>query len=573
MAPHDKNNQINLLLNLILREYNHWYYFDLIPKYDEDLAVYMQNLSEKGFIKISLQNAGSVLYYPLAYRSLTGFHLFGNSPAWRKAGTEVLTVITPEVALNHLIKEIYPDLSKPELQRQLENLGVAYEHSLSRELEQYVPAELLIRAEANPVFKSWQEKTENDDFHASDLFFNEFGDQTACSLLQGAILSFSRGKEIGTEKAAAQWTQRYLYHLLKSTLDLYLKEGVLLSPTYLHTGLCLDEDGLPEQIVFPDDQQTLILSRLPENFNRGKLDAFLAAHLLAHHIYPLIRAVGMIGFLREEKLLEYLNEELLHLKKEHQGKADFLDAVRLRVKAQVPQLLGKNQEDEFAERHLHLHNHVINVQYYVPELIKPYPGEVVHKRYFNNGELEIAIRAFNPETDIEILHEWVNMDYTKKFWEMDGPIKDLEEAYIKHLGVDYSHPYIGTLNGEPIFTLELYWAIKDEVGKYYPFHPGDYGFHMLIAPAERRIPNFSYYALTMCMEHFFSFDQLHRMIGEASAEHMGTHNLITKVGCEFNKALVLPYKTSNLTFCVREQFQEAVKEVLERSCTNIYVNI
>lgn len=573
MAPHDKNNQINLLLNLILREYNHWYYFDLLPKYDEDLAAYMQSGAENTFIKISLQQAGSVLYYPLTYHSLTGFHLFGPAPAWRKEGTDVLTVITPEVALNHLIREIYPDLSKPALQRKLEDLGTAYEHSLSRELEQYVPQEYLIPAEANEALTRWQEKAPNDDFHASDLFFNEFGDQDACSLLQGAILSFSRGKEIGTEKAAGQWAQRYMYQLLKSTLDLYLKEGVLLSPTYLHTGLCLDDDGLPEQIVFPGTQQTLNLALLPENFNREKLNTFLAAHLLAHHLYPLIRAIGMIGFLSEERLLEYLNEELNHVKKEHAGKADFLDAVRLKVRASLPQLLEKKEEEEYTERYLHVHNHVINTRYYVPELIKPGAGEVVHKRYFNNGELEIAIRGFNPETDIEILHEWVNMDYTKKFWEMDGPIKDLEEAYIKHLGVDYSHPYIGTLNGEPIFTLELYWAIKDEVGKYYPFHPGDYGFHMLIAPAERRIPNFSYYALTMCMEHFFSFDKLHRMIGEASAAHMGTHNLITKVGCEFNKALVLPYKTSNLTFCLREQFQEAVKDVLERSCTNIYVNI
>lgn len=572
MAPHDKHNQLNLLLNLILQEYNDWYYFETTPRYDDDLASYMQLQSETAFVRINLKNPNATIYYPLAYHSLSGFQLFGNNPGWRREGSDIIITIAPEVALNHLVKEIYPDLNRATIYHKLDQLTTNYENAINLELEQYVSPQYLLSAQDHAHICACQESFSKEDLHASALFFNAYGDQNSCELLYASISSFSEDKGIAKDTAARLWVESYIASLLKTVMNLYRK-GIILTPNHLQTGLLLNEKGLPDRIVFTGNPAGVNIARLAENYNQEKLDHFMAAQLLLHHIYPLIRGIGMLGFIAEENLLISLNQVITEIKLEYGKKADFLHAVQLKTTALVSVLLNKEEDDEYARKQLHLHNHVINTRYYAKELIKPNPGEMVHKRYFNGGELEIGIRGFNPQTDIEVLHEWVNMEYTKKFWEMDGPIRNLEEAYIKHLGVDYSHPYIGTLNGEPIFTLELYWAIKDEVGKYYPFQAGDYGFHMLIAPAKQKIPNFSYYALTMCMEHFFSFDKVHRMIGEASAEHMGTHNLITKVGCEFERALVLPYKTSNLTFCKRAQFQEATKDVFARSCTEIFVNI
>lgn len=346
-----------------------------------------------------------------------------------------------------------------------------------------------------------------------------------------------------------------------------------MSPNLQSTSFLLDESGSPLQILLNEDSFTVSKYQLPDSFNSQKLEDFLFTQLMHHHIYPLIRGIGLLGLASENMLLTGISDNIEALYEKFDTKLNCLGNAYTKVTAFLPDLLFLTQRLNHISRQVHVHNHIINAKYYSEQLIKPVPGETVHKRYFNGGTTEIGLRGFDINTDLEIVHNWVNHEKAKKFWEMNGPIKDLEQAYIKHLGVDYSHPYIGTLNGEPIFTLELYWAVKDEVGKYYPFHLGDYGFHMLIAPAKQHISNFSCYALTMCIEYFFSFSQVHRMIGEASVEHMGTHNLITKVGCEFEKALVLPYKTSNLTFLTREMYYDYVNNILQNSKKEIQVNV
>jgi len=46
-------NSDQLFLNLYVREYSNWYYFDIVPNYDLELAAYMESQLETSFVKIT----------------------------------------------------------------------------------------------------------------------------------------------------------------------------------------------------------------------------------------------------------------------------------------------------------------------------------------------------------------------------------------------------------------------------------------------------------------------------------------------------------------------------------------
>ncbi|WP_292009875.1 GNAT family N-acetyltransferase [Chryseobacterium sp.] len=556
------NSSYNLLFNLLMRECNSWYFLNIIPKHDEHLALYMKSCQTLDFVRFDLKNDHRILYFPIHYKSLTGMHVFGNHVGIRTERFGKIEIITMGEALIFLMKEQFPETATPQFYATIDHVTDIYNELIEKRT-------FKLFSDVAPILSDKKAK-ENNEVALSNLV-HEYSTKEELAGFHQLLSDYAGNSNTDIGKAAILWLKSYTDCLLQSVVNKYTEEGIITAPNLLNTIITTDQEGLPAHLSFSNSNY-ILKNDLPEYFNIRKIENFLQTQLLTHNLFPVIRALGLSGINTEAKLLEEVSHSMLAFYNLYSENKNFIFHSTVFVDFFLPSIFSIH-DTEHIHSQANQHNHLINSKYYSDKLIKPEKGELVHKRYFENSVMEIGIRAFDIDTDLDILYEWVNKDYAKKFWEMDGPIEELEEAYIKLLGVDYSHPYIGTLNGEPIFTLELYWAVKDEVGKYYPFHPGDYGFHMLIAPAKKKINNFSYYALTMCMEHFFSHSQVHRMIGEASVDHAGTHNLITKVGCEFSKALTLPYKTSNLTFLNREMYKDAVQDILDTSCSEIYLKV
>ncbi|MCS4305194.1 GNAT family N-acetyltransferase [Chryseobacterium sp. BIGb0232] len=525
-------------VGLYLLESKNWYYFDLIPKFDEELSTFMNSCSESKFIRINITGKDSYLIVPVKHFSTTGIHLLGDEVGYREKKMGEITKISAEEAYRFLIFTVY------EGNTTVENPEDAYIKYFSEEFNEH--------------FDQGHTTVENKDSVKAGTVFTFFGYNN--NLME--FISKNIPLETAYDKKAAiiRWFSEYTHSLLKMAVGKYIEEGVIYNSNIEHTFIQQNTDKVKVSFDEYIPGGTAIRNQKAENFIR--------THVVYYNLYPVLRHLAYLGSIEEEVLYQIIDAEIDSLKEIYGEAMDFIyEMIEARLFLKQAYSVNKDIWKEYIRQH----NFLINPKSYSKKLIKPDYGEILHKRYFNNGTLEITLRAFNPETDMEFLHEWSNMDYAKKYWEMDVDKWEFEEAYIKHMGVDYSHPYIGLLNGTPIFTLELYWAVKDEVGKYYRFNPGDYGFHMLIAPAKEKIPHFSTYALAMCMEYFFSFPQLTRMIGEASASHKGTHNLITKVGCEFNRSLALPYKTSNLTFLDREKFYETTEDIFKNSVLKINI--
>lgn len=174
-----------------------------------------------------------------------------------------------------------------------------------------------------------------------------------------------------------------------------------------------------------------------------------------------------------------------------------------------------------------------------------------------NGLGNMSIRPFNLEADIDLLYSWVSQPYAK-YWGMLAYTKEQVKADYKEVGNNPNHHvYIGMLNDKPVFLMERYKASEDIIAKHYDALENDYGMHILVAPAEKRIPQFTWHVFSTVMHYFFSLPFVNRVVVEPDKHNKKIHVLNKKAGFVYEKDIELPNKTASLAFCTKESFLKA----------------
>jgi siderophore synthetase component len=170
---------------------------------------------------------------------------------------------------------------------------------------------------------------------------------------------------------------------------------------------------------------------------------------------------------------------------------------------------------------------------------------------------EFYLRPLQLPDDIPFVHDWVTREYAK-YWGMQGhSVAEVEAAYVKICA--HSKVLIGFYQDRPTFLLECYRALDDQVGKYYEAQPGDYGMHILVAPADRPIPNFTSHVFTVIMNFIFSDPNVDRIVVEPDIRNDKIHVLNKRAGFEYRKIIELPNKTACLAFCTRARHEAMLK--------------
>jgi len=169
----------------------------------------------------------------------------------------------------------------------------------------------------------------------------------------------------------------------------------------------------------------------------------------------------------------------------------------------------------------------------------------------------LYLRPLRLGEDAATIHDWVNRPYAK-YWRLQNTsVEDVKVAYVeisKHANV-----YVGHYNDAPTFLIECYRAIEDTIGGYYDAQPGDYGMHILIAPAQRPIANFSWQVFTFVMDYMFSDENVERVVVEPDVRNEKIHALNIRAGFEYQRLLDLPEKVAHLAFCTRAQYAAALR--------------
>ena len=169
------------------------------------------------------------------------------------------------------------------------------------------------------------------------------------------------------------------------------------------------------------------------------------------------------------------------------------------------------------------------------------------------------LRPIDMELDIPLIHNWVNRDYAV-CWEMNGfSVEEVKNTYYNIL--EKTQVYIGVFNGKEAFLLECYDPQNDVVGKYYESQKGDKGMHILVAPSEKVIPNFTWNIFTVILDFIFSDSKSQRIVVEPDARNHKIHLLNKRAGFVFQHVLELPHKKAHLEFCTREDYYKALQSV------------
>ena len=184
-----------------------------------------------------------------------------------------------------------------------------------------------------------------------------------------------------------------------------------------------------------------------------------------------------------------------------------------------------------------------------------YPGEILYISHVQGLNADISFRSLQLKTDIDLLYDWVNRPYSKRFWQLNGSKSLLYDTYRSLLGDPNQHSFIGCFNNQPACQIDLYNVAADELKDHISHDAEDCGLHLLMMPPKQMNKGLSLCMLQHFIRFYFSFSIARRLFAEPDQENILANRLAEKAGFIFLKTILLSYKTANLYSITREQFK------------------
>ncbi len=396
------------------------------------------------------------------------------------------------------------------------------------------------------------------------------------------VRTYAAKHEISVGHASKKWFTRYLDILLDPVVKIYNVYGLAIEAHQQNIAVGLDDDGFPKKIYYRDNQGYFIRESFSETVKalipdfgiKSECiipDSFIPAkytyYLLINNIFGFINTMGTNGLISENELIIQVYERLKLLELiDNTGLVKYiLESRSWEAKGNLLMRLNDLHEDRMPIDKPALFIEYLNpfmlLNYFCKEIISPEGSEIKFSRYFPKSNYTLDMRPFDMRQDLEVIHDWVNRDYAKKFWQMDGPIQTLEAFYIKNCCCDYSSSFIGLINGEHAFLIEPYWPMREPVGKYYDAKPDDYGFHIMVKPPTAATTSLLINTFRTALEYMFTLPRLGRVIGEADHKNAKLDALTRLVGYKLQEVITMPEKQANLTICTRESYCDTFPEM------------
>ncbi|MFB8049268.1 GNAT family N-acetyltransferase [Streptomyces rubiginosohelvolus] len=187
-----------------------------------------------------------------------------------------------------------------------------------------------------------------------------------------------------------------------------------------------------------------------------------------------------------------------------------------------------------------------------PEPLAPALRPAVHEQKVE-GFGTVRLVPVDPAADAGLLHGWVTEERAR-FWGMaDHTREQVREIYEFVDSLPTHHAYLALRDGLPAALFQTYEPDADPVGECYDVQPGDFGIHLLIAPAEGvgAVKGYTEALLTAFVAYVFSDPAHLRVVVEPDARNEKALARMVRVGFELGPEIEKPEKTARLAFLTR----------------------
>ncbi|MEU0623684.1 GNAT family N-acetyltransferase [Streptomyces rubiginosohelvolus] len=187
-----------------------------------------------------------------------------------------------------------------------------------------------------------------------------------------------------------------------------------------------------------------------------------------------------------------------------------------------------------------------------PEPLAPALRPAVHEQKVE-GFGTVRLVPVDPAADAGLLHGWVTEERAR-FWGMaDHTREKVREIYEFVDSLPTHHAYLALRDGVPAALFQTYEPDADPVGECYDVQPGDFGIHLLIAPAEGEgaVKGYTEALLTAFVAYVFSDPAHLRVVVEPDARNEKALARMVRVGFELGPEIEKPEKTARLAFLTR----------------------
>lgn len=161
-------------------------------------------------------------------------------------------------------------------------------------------------------------------------------------------------------------------------------------------------------------------------------------------------------------------------------------------------------------------------------------------------DADVSFRSLNLDSDIDLIHDWANKEYAKRFWQMEGTKPMIANIYRAILQNPDAHSFIGLINNHPFCQIDAYAVHADELAEHVKAEEGDCGLHLLMCPPREMKRSWTRAALHSFIDFYFSFPQAKRLFAEPDHENYYANKLALKCGFQFLKTIEMSNKTANL---------------------------
>ncbi|MFF9577940.1 GNAT family N-acetyltransferase [Streptomyces rubiginosohelvolus] len=188
----------------------------------------------------------------------------------------------------------------------------------------------------------------------------------------------------------------------------------------------------------------------------------------------------------------------------------------------------------------------------VTESVEPSLRPAVHEQKIE-GFGTVRLVPVDPAADAELLHGWVTEERAR-FWGMaDHTREQVREIYEFVDSLPTHHAYLALRDGVPAALFQTYEPDADPVGECYDVRPGDFGVHLLIAPAEGEgaVKGYTDALLTAFIAYVFSDPAHVRVVVEPDARNEKAIARMVRMGFELGPEIRKPEKTARLAFLTR----------------------